>query len=209
MTQEEYNIALAKHQADIAKYSSYGPTSKLVPQLQAAFNQNVTTPFQNQQLAENATGYQNIYNQAKSAYDPAMIQKFFDVSGRNLNQAAANTGAYVARQAGAHSTNMLNPSGFILGGISQSQAPYAQQRGQLEATGAQAQQSGAANLAQMMYTLQRAKQGDAQAAAQLQLQWAQLQEQQRQFQQQMEANQPGLFDYLGMGAKAAGAIWGA
>jgi len=91
---------------------------------------------------------------------------------------------------------MLNPSSFILGSISQSQAPYAAQTGQLQAAGAQAQQRGAEDLTNMMYTLNRAKQGDLNAANQLQMQFMNLQQQQEQFRQKMEAEDAGFLTML-------------
>jgi cell division septum initiation protein DivIVA len=53
--------------------------------------------------------------------------------------------------------------------------------------------------------LNRAKQGDAQAASQLQFQYAQLQQQQQQFEAQ---NTPGFEDYLGLGANFVTGMWG-
>jgi hypothetical protein len=161
---------------------------QLSKQYQAGFS-----GLQNQQQSEANIGYDAIMNQAQKAYNPDSIANYYNIAQGNLNRAAGNIGAQTGRAAGAHATNMLNPSSFILGSISQSQAPYAAQSQQLQATGAQAQQQGAEGLTNLMYLLQRAKQGDAQAAQQLQYQYDALAQQQRLAQQQIEASQASPF----------------
>lgn len=182
------------------------------PDAQAKYGQSYQDWASQRQQATANQGYEQIMNQAQNAFNPAMIQKYYDIAGRNLNQSAANMGAYVGRQAGAHSTNMLNPSSFILNQITQSQAPYVQQQGNLAVASAGAEQTGAEGLTNLMYLLQRAKQGDAQAANQLQLQYAQLAERQNEFQQQMNQQQAGFGDYLlgalGLGGSFLGSATG-
>jgi hypothetical protein len=140
-------------------------------------------------------GFNNILSQGQKAYDPTNIAQYYNMAQGNLNRQAGNTGAYIGRQAGAHSTNMLNPSSFILGNISKSQEPYAEAGQQLQAKGAQAQQKGAADLTNLMYLINRAKQGDTDAAAELEYKYAALKAQQ-------DANEAGFFDYAGIAAQA-------
>jgi hypothetical protein len=165
------------------------------------------TKMQQSDQSNNNVGYDQIMSQAQNAYNPQNIQKYYDIAQGNINRNAANTGAYVGRQAGAHSTNMLNPSSFILGSIGKSQEPYAAQTGQLQATGAAAQQTGAEGLTNMMYTLNRAKQGDINAANALQMQFMAMQQQQEQFKEKMESEEAGFFDYAGLAAKIAATIF--
>jgi hypothetical protein len=153
-------------------------------------------------------GYDAINAQAQKAYGPEAISAYYNAALGGVGRNAGNAGAMAARTAGAHSTNMLNPGSFVMGQYSQSQAPYAQQYGNIQTGKAQAQQQGAEGLTNLMYTLQRAKQGDAQAAQQLQFQYAQLEQQMKIAQMQADAQSAGVFDYLGMGAKAAVGIWG-
>jgi hypothetical protein len=111
--------------------------------------------------------YNDVISQGYKAYDPSWIQKYFDMAGGNLNRQAATTGAYIGRQAGAHATNMVNPSSFILGHITQSQVPYAGARESLAAQSAQAQQQGAAGLANLLFQIRKAQSGDELARQQL------------------------------------------
>jgi hypothetical protein len=145
----------------------------------------------NQQQEANK-GYEAINAQAQKAYSPQAISAYYNAALGGLGRNAGNAGAMAARTAGAHSTNMLNPGSFVMGQYSQSQAPYAQQYGNIQTTAAQAQQQGAEGLTNLMYTLQKAKQGDAQAAAQLQYQYAALQQQQQQY----EDSQAGFGEKL-------------
>ena len=104
----------------------------------------------------------------------------------NLNRASANTGAFAARQAGAHSTNMLNPGGFTMANMNRAQAPFAAQYGQLEAQGAHAQTQGMQDLVNMLLKI-RGQQG-----------------QENFQQQQLDMNSPNFWTYL-MGAGNLGA----
>jgi hypothetical protein len=157
--------------------------------------------YQNSLTEQNNLGLSNILAQGQKAYDPANIAQYYNMAQGNLNRQAGNTGAYIGRQAGAQATNMLNPSSFILGNISKSQEPYAEAGQQLQASGAQAQQTGAADLTNLMYLINRAKQGDTQAAAELEYKYAALKAQQ-------DANEAGVEDYLGLGANFVTGMWG-
>jgi hypothetical protein len=171
------------------KFGQIGGANSIANQVQSYFQ-----PLQNlyNQQQEANTGYSAIMNQAQNAYGKDAIANYYNIAQGNLNRNMGNAASQASRTAGAHSTNMLNPSGFILNSLNQAQAPYAAQSQQLQATGAQAQQSGAEGLTNLMYLLQRAKQGDAQAANQLQYQYAALQQQQRQY----EDSQSGFGEKL-------------
>ena len=159
-------------------------------------NQGTTLP--------NMFDFNSIWEQAQKAYGSDAIQKFFDMAQGNLNRAAGTAGSLASRTAGGHSANMLNPASFVMSALSQSQAPYAQQQGQLQAAGAQAQQQGQAQLTQMLYLINRAKQGDQEAANQLKLAYDTGAEQVRQFNAQREDSGAGLLDWIfGLGNTAA------
>jgi hypothetical protein len=150
-------------------------------------------------------GYDSILKQAQQAYNPQAIANYYNIAQGNLNRAGANNAAMVARTAGAHSTNMLNPGSFVTGQMQQSLAPYAAQSQQLQATGAAAQQQGAQGMTNLMMLIQQAKNGDANAANQLQLAYAGLVQQQNQFQQ----SQPSDFEkFLGGAAGFLGSKTG-
>jgi hypothetical protein len=201
--QDEYNQQMTIYNKGIQFLTGKPGGDKLIAQLNEQ-HQQWLTDYQNRsgqqqettladttakQQATANTGYDQILAQAQKAYNPESIANYYNVAQGNLNRQAGNAGAMATRTAGAHSTNMLNPSGFIMSQLSQSQAPYAAQTGNLQATAAGAQQSGAEGLTNLMYLLQRAKQGDTDAANQLQYQYASLQQNQNQYQQGLANSQ--------------------
>ncbi|MDD5551540.1 MAG: hypothetical protein PHS34_09790, partial [Candidatus Omnitrophica bacterium] len=105
-------------------------------------------------------------------------------------------------------TNMVNPSSFIQSAISGAQSNFAPQYGQLAAQGAQAQQQGQAELTKMLYLINRAKQGDQEAANQLKLAYDTGAEQVRQFNANREDSGAGIGDYLFGGLNVASNVFG-
>jgi hypothetical protein len=151
--------------------------------------------------------FSQIYEQANKTYSPSAISSYFDTARGGLNRAAANAGSLASRTAGANSTNMLNPSGFIMSQLSQSQAPYAAQQGNLAVSQAGAIQSGQEKLTNLLYMINRAKQGDQDAAQQLKLAYDTGAEQRRQFESNQDANSAGIWDYIFGGANVTGNLF--
>jgi len=104
--------------------------------------------------------FSNIINQAQQAYNPKAIQDYYNMAMGGLNRNAGNAGAMAGRMAGAHTTNMLNPSSFIMQQYSKSQEPYAQQYGNLQQAGAGAKMKGASDLTNLLFQINRAQSSD-------------------------------------------------
>jgi hypothetical protein len=151
--------------------------------------------------------WDNIWKQAKRAYGSDAISQYYNLARGNLNRSMGNASSFASRAAGAAGTNMVNPSSFIQSAISQAQGNFAPQYGQLAASQAQAQQQGQAQLTQILYLINRAKQGDQEAANQLKARYDEGAESVRQFNAQREDAGAGLGDYLFGGIGALGNLF--
>ena len=161
-------------------------------------NASADTPFD----------FSNILKQAQGAYGSDAISQYYNLARGNLNRSMGNASSFASRAAGAAGTNMVNPSSFVQSAISGAQSNFAPQYGQLAAQGAQAQQQGQAKLTELLYLINRAKQGDAEAAAQLKARYDEGAESVRQFNANREDNGAGVGDYLFGGLNVASNVFG-
>ena len=156
----------------------------------------------------NQFDFNSIWEQAQKAYGSDAISQYYNLARGNLNRSMGNASSFASRAAGAAGTNMVNPSSFVQSAISQAQGNFAPQFGQLAAQGAQAQQQGQAKLTELLYLINRAKQGDAEAAAQLKARYDEGAESVRQFNANREDNGAGVGDYLFGGLNVASNVFG-
>lgn len=131
-------------------------------------------------------------------FDAAGLNRLFDTARGNLGQQQASTAANAARRAGTLASGFLNPAGFVNMAATQATAPYAQQFGRLELGRAQGLQGLQQLLYQMLAQRALAERGGEDAQRNYLLQLQQLAEQRRQFDAQLEQNEAGFLDYLGM-----------
>ncbi len=156
----------------------------------------------------NQFDFNSIWEQAQKAYGSDAISQFYNLARGNLNRSMGNASSFASRAAGAAGTNMVNPSSFIQSAISGAQSNFAPQYGQLAAQGAQAQQQGQAELTKMLYLINRAKQGDQEAANQLKLAYDTGAEQVRQFNANREDSGFSIWDLFTGGASVASNLYG-
>lgn len=164
--------------------------------------------YMQQQGQPQAQQFADIYGQAQKAYDPAAIAKIFANAYGQMGRSQGGAVANAQRTAAQHgaSQSLLNPGAFIMGAGQQARAPYAEALSNLGQAESQAQMAGQKGLMETMYLLNRAKQGDKQAEAELELRRQQLELQRQQLQAQIDSQEAGFFDYLGAAAPIIGSL---
>jgi hypothetical protein len=160
-------------------------------------NQQSAYETQNTQQGQQ---FADIYNQALKAYDPASIAKIYANAYGQLGKNQGSSVANAQRTAGmqAASGSLANPGAFVLGAGANARQPYANAFAELGQQESQAQLSGQKGIMDTMALLNRYKQGDQTALAELDLRRQQLELQRQQLQAQIDASQADFGDYAGM-----------
>jgi len=141
---------------------------------------------------QRTTQFGKLEGLAADAYDPKRIDNIFNIVADNIRKAQGASAGTAGSIAGAHTaqSGTLNPLQTILAARSNASQPYQRALGQAELGRGKAQNDRGKGYFDLMFLIDRARQGDQQAAAELALR-------QRALEAGIEQGEAGWEDYLG------------